>query len=44
MHILRDFAGMVPAAFEISGDHDIIGAVGDISRVFHHVGNSFVED
>ncbi len=44
MNILRNLAGMVSTAFEVPGDHDVVGAPRDILRVFHHVGDSFPED
>jgi hypothetical protein len=44
MHVLRNLAGMVSAAFEIPGDHDVVGAAGDAPGILHHVRDAFAED
>ena len=44
MHVLRDLTGMIGATFEVPGDHDIVGAAGDVPRVLHHVGDALAED
>jgi hypothetical protein len=36
--------GMIPASFQIPGDHDIMGADRDVRRVLHHIRDAFPED